>query len=183
MHSLCLSPLLHASPSAAPHMSEQRIGDHCGTSLTGSGMVPITSGVGCGLPQTSAEFPLVPPEPQRGDPSPVTEKDSKVGGVMSFGVPVRVTTHLHSAIGLLEEAVAPSTGRAYASAWILWIGWYSARDLDPTTARVNVFKNFLSHLFDQGKAFTAINVYRLAVSSGHVCFDDCPAGQHALGHC
>lgn len=40
--------------------------------------------------------------------------------------------------------------------------------------------NFLTGLFEQGKANRLLNVYRSAISSGHVRLDECPLGQHVL---
>ncbi|KAM4748709.1 uncharacterized protein WCC33_006088 [Rhinophrynus dorsalis] len=82
-----------------------------------------------------------------------------------------------SAQFLLAESWAPGTRAMYQSAWSAWHRWCMARDLDPVSAAPVAVVNFLSSLFDQGKAYRTINMYRSAISAGHMPVDGAPVGQ------
>ncbi|KAM4807615.1 LOW QUALITY PROTEIN: uncharacterized protein WCC33_005133 [Rhinophrynus dorsalis] len=85
-----------------------------------------------------------------------------------------------SAQTLLAESWAPGTRTMYRSAWSAWSRWCVERDLDPvSTSPINVV-NFLSVLFDSGKAYRTINSYRSAISAGHIPVDGIPIGQSVL---
>ncbi|KAM4807601.1 integrase/recombinase xerD homolog [Rhinophrynus dorsalis] len=70
----------------------------------------------------------------------------------------------------------------YQSAWSAWDRWCLERGLDPVSASPVAVEvvNFLSFLFDQGKAYRTINTYRSAISAGHSYFEGAPVGQCSL---
>ncbi|KAM4721757.1 integrase/recombinase xerD homolog [Rhinophrynus dorsalis] len=85
-----------------------------------------------------------------------------------------------SAQTLLAESWAPGTRAMYKSAWSAWSRWCVERNLDPvSTSPINVV-NFLSTLFDSGKAYRTINSYRSAISAGHIPIDGVPVGQSVV---
>ncbi|KAM8975733.1 LOW QUALITY PROTEIN: uncharacterized protein RCH25_020573 [Pelodytes ibericus] len=83
-------------------------------------------------------------------------------------------------LSLLEGAWAPGTRRAYRHAWGSWANWCMEHHTDPTVATVNVMLQFLTSLFEDGRAYRSINVYRSAISAGHLGFEGVPAGRHIL---
>ncbi|XP_053321093.1 uncharacterized protein LOC128492534 [Spea bombifrons] len=81
---------------------------------------------------------------------------------------------------LLADAWAPGTRRAYSSAWRSWSRWCLDRSLDPVSAPLSSVLSFLTDLFENQKAYRTVNLYRSAISAGHVHLDGVPIGQHPL---
>ncbi|KAM4705063.1 LOW QUALITY PROTEIN: uncharacterized protein WCC33_009911 [Rhinophrynus dorsalis] len=105
---------------------------------------------------------------------PAVDRVVPLGGSSGSGV------FSESANFLLAESWAPGTRAMYSSSWSLWSRWCLERDLDPVSAPIVEVVNFLSHLFDLGRAYRTINSYRSAISAGHVIVDGSPVGQHIL---
>ncbi|KAM4772440.1 integrase/recombinase xerD homolog [Rhinophrynus dorsalis] len=105
---------------------------------------------------------------------------ASTGGLVPIGSPSNVEELSFSAQSLLAESWAPGTRTMYESAWTTWSRWCVERNLDPvSTSPVNVV-NFLSHLFDSGKAYRTINSYRSAISAGHIPVHGIPVGQSTI---
>ncbi|XP_063312459.1 integrase/recombinase xerD homolog [Pelobates fuscus] len=83
-------------------------------------------------------------------------------------------------LSLLAESWAPGTRRAYGSAWRKWSDWCMGQSMDPISASTEAVLQFLTLLFEAGKAFRTINLYRSAISAGHMGLDGTPIGKHAL---
>lgn len=80
-------------------------------------------------------------------------------------------TFLDATIRLLAAAWAPGTTRSSRS---------PSSNLNLTAASVTMILQFLYSLFEEGKDYRTIIVYRSAILSAHVSFDGWRAGQHAL---
>ncbi|KAM4747505.1 uncharacterized protein WCC33_005072 [Rhinophrynus dorsalis] len=103
-----------------------------------------------------------------------------LSGMVPFGGSSGFGGFSSSAETLLVESWAPGTRAMYGSAWAVWSRWCVERGLDPVSSSpVNVV-NFLSSLFDSGKAYRTINCYRSAISAGHRPVDGVPIGQSVL---
>ncbi|XP_044127310.1 uncharacterized protein LOC122921396 [Bufo gargarizans] len=79
---------------------------------------------------------------------------------------------------LLDNAWAPGTRKSYRAAWRTWANWCVERDLDPVSAPVADLLLFLTSLFEAGKAYRTINLFRSAISSTHEGYAGVAAGQH-----
>ncbi|KAM4691976.1 integrase/recombinase xerD homolog [Rhinophrynus dorsalis] len=137
---------------------------------------PAAGAVG-GHPSSSAVVPSYSGGPvgiaSRFGPGRVTSFD----GLADFGGRESSQSLSQSARFLLAESWAPGTRAMYQSAWTAWHRWCMARDLDPVSAAPVAVVNFLSSLFDQGRAYRTINTYRSAISAGHMPVDGAPVGQ------
>lgn len=109
-------------------------------------------------------FPVSPLQSGGVTARPIAGPEPAVGG-MAF---LRERGHLLPLLEFTQELLAPNTRRPYASAWRVWVDWCLARDWDPSTAPIEMILTFLTTLFHQGSACRTINVYRSAISTGHV---------------
>lgn len=103
-----------------------------------------------------------------------------IGGVALLGQSGMLKVLPDETRELLAAAWAPGTSRAYCSAWRVWAGWCVARDVDPSSAPISLILRFLTHHFEESRAYRTINVYRSAIFSAHVGFEGCPVDQHTL---
>ncbi|KAM4748674.1 LOW QUALITY PROTEIN: uncharacterized protein WCC33_006046 [Rhinophrynus dorsalis] len=147
------------------------------TFLANAALVSTTSGIIRGFPSSSAGLPSSSIRSVRLPARPVGIR----GPSTHCLVPIRENASndgfSESAQTLLAESWAPGTRSMYRSAWSTWSRWCLERDLDPVSASpVNVI-NFLSTLFDSGRAYRTINSYRSAISAGHIPVDGVPVGQ------
>ncbi|XP_040264037.1 uncharacterized protein LOC120979380 [Bufo bufo] len=168
--------------SADPHSSAPvcRGTDLAGPVLELPIMVPPPSGDDGRDPSPSPDVADSPPRPSPPATSSSPGRDTAPAGVSDFRGPWEVPGVSGTAKVLLENAWAPGTRRSYRSAWGFWADWCLARDLDPISAPVTEILHFLSSLFDQGKAYRTISLFRSAISASHQGFDGTPAGQHPL---
>ena len=93
----------------------------------------------------------------------------------------------HSAAGvsaqtseLLLAGWSRGTNTAYESGWKRWSGWCEERKVNPLSAGIQQFLNFLTSLFQEGLQYRTINSIRSAVSSTHNPLEGNPIGQHPL---
>ncbi|KAM4696339.1 LOW QUALITY PROTEIN: uncharacterized protein WCC33_015103 [Rhinophrynus dorsalis] len=107
-------------------------------------------------------------------------RESSTHGLVRIGSTFDSGGISESARSLLAESWAPGTRTMYQSAWSSWSSWCLERDLDPISAPSIEVVNFLSHLFDLGKAYRTINTYRSAISAGHTTVDGIPVGQTVI---
>ena len=79
---------------------------------------------------------------------------------------------------LVEQSKAEGTRKLYKSAWNSFQCWCSERKVDPFTCPLEEIMNYLTHLFEEGKGYSAINGHRSAISSLHQLVEGVPIGQH-----
>ncbi|XP_044127924.1 uncharacterized protein LOC122921764 [Bufo gargarizans] len=188
----CVSPGLVCSPtlriSAVRHDSEDAVTDSSsgggiggGDSLLGvSSLVPDYPGTpgGCASPTPDADGS--PPGPAGCPTSSPGRRLPSTSGVPNLRTPGEVEGVSEATRRLLDNAWAPGTRKSYRAAWGSWVGWCMERDLDPVSASVTHLLQFLTSLFEAGKAYRTINLFRSAISSTHQGFDGVPAGRHPL---
>ncbi|XP_044137826.1 uncharacterized protein LOC122928733 [Bufo gargarizans] len=152
-----------------------------GSSLLASPiLVPSAPGTSSGGPSSSSIISRASPRAS-GPTSPAGGgRLSSSTGVQNLRDHWGVANLSGTARALLENAWAPGTRRAYQSAWKRWSGWCVGRSLDPLSAPVTDILEFLTSLYEEGKAYRSINLFRSAISSQHQGFAGCPAGQHPL---
>ncbi|KAM8977614.1 uncharacterized protein RCH25_047525 [Pelodytes ibericus] len=85
-----------------------------------------------------------------------------------------------STLALLEGAWAPGTRQSYRRAWDMWASWCMEHHADPVSAPVSHILRFLTLLYENGRAYRTINVYRSAISAGHSGFGGFSAGKQLL---
>ncbi|KAM8962405.1 uncharacterized protein RCH25_037941 [Pelodytes ibericus] len=85
-----------------------------------------------------------------------------------------------STLALLEGAWAPGTRQSYRRAWDMWASWCMEHHSDPVSAPVSHILRFLTLLYENGRAYRTINVYRSAISAGHSGFGGFSAGKQLL---
>ena len=61
-----------------------------------------------------------------------------------------------------------STTSSYSSCWQRWFKWCRSKQINPTEAPLAKIINFLTDLFLEGKDYSTINSYRLAISAIHI---------------
>ena len=81
---------------------------------------------------------------------------------------------------LLIAGWSKGTNTAYESGWKRWTGWCEGRKINPISAGVQPFLDFLTFLFQEGLQYRSINTIRSAVSSTHQSIEGIPIGQHPL---
>ena len=81
---------------------------------------------------------------------------------------------------LLLEGWSRGTNVAYQSGWKRWSSWCNGRKINPISAGIQPFLNFITSLFQEGLQYRTINTIRSAVSSTHNPLDGIPIGQHPL---
>ncbi|XP_044149929.1 uncharacterized protein LOC122938468 [Bufo gargarizans] len=188
----CVSLGLVCSPtlrvSAVCHDSEDDVTDSSsggglggGDPLLGvSSLVPDSPGTpgGCTSPTPGSDGS--PPGPSGCPTPPAGRRLPSTSGVPNLRTPGEVEGISEATRRLLDNAWAPGTRKSYRAAWGSWVGWCMGRDLDPVSASVTHLLQFLTSLFEAGKAYRTINLFRSAISSTHQGFDGVPAGQHPL---
>ncbi|KAM4690570.1 uncharacterized protein WCC33_017974 [Rhinophrynus dorsalis] len=176
---LRVSPVLNDSSNAVDDSSPGGGGGGGDTLLANAGLVPSTSGV---VGRVSSPSPVVSSSvvrPLRRSARVAGLRRDFLPGMVSFRGAAGFGGFSSSAATLLAESWAPGTRAMYESAWAVWCRCVE-RDLDPVSSSpVNVV-NFLSFLFDSGKAYRTINSYRSAISAGHRPVDGVPIGQSVL---
>ena len=147
--------------------------------------------------EKSSMVPTTPPhEHQQSLPSsPIKEPDNKPSGrsASPHGTgrtdPDRLAGIRQSleSKGISEKAVnlicaswRRGTEKSYSSAWGLWQGWCSKGHIDPLSASLSDIANFLSSEFENGKQYSTLNTYRLAISVTHPPIEGYPVGQHPI---
>ena len=93
----------------------------------------------------------------------------------------------HTLAGISSEASelllagwSRGTNVAYQSGWKRWSSWCKGRKINPISAGIQPFLNFITSLFQEGLQYRTINTIRSAVSSTHNPIDGIPVGQHPL---
>ena len=66
---------------------------------------------------------------------------------------------------LLQSGGRKSTSKAYNSAWSRWTSWCLERDSDPLSGDINNVIEYLTMLYQEGKAFSTINLHKSTLSS------------------
>ncbi|XP_044128751.1 uncharacterized protein LOC122922247 [Bufo gargarizans] len=145
-----------------------------------SSLVPDYPGTpgGCASPTPDADGS--PPGPAGCPTSSPGRRLPSTSGVPNLRTPGEVEGVSEATRRLLDNAWAPGTRKSYRAAWRSWVGWCMERDLDPVSASVTHLLQFLTSLFEAGKAYRTINLFGSAISSTHQGFDGVPAGQHPL---
>ncbi|KAM4696264.1 integrase/recombinase xerD homolog [Rhinophrynus dorsalis] len=143
-------------------------------------MVSSTVGIigGFSPPSTNVSTPVV--GPLRRSARSLNIRGPSTSCVVPFGGTSGTSDLSNSAQALLAESWAPGTRAMYGSAWSAWSRWCVERDLDPVSASTVSVANFLSTLYDSGKAYRTINTYRSAISAGHVPSGGIPVGQSVV---
>ncbi|XP_040266255.1 uncharacterized protein LOC120980933 [Bufo bufo] len=120
------------------------------------------------------------PPSQPSGPSPPTSprRFPAAVGVPDLRTPRAVDGISEATRQLLDNAWAPGTRKSYRAAWRNWTSWCLEWDLDPVSAPVAHLLQFLTSLFEAGKAYRTINLFRSAISSTHLGYEGVPAGQH-----
>ncbi|XP_044142751.1 uncharacterized protein LOC122932427 [Bufo gargarizans] len=174
-------PSLRAHSTSAPSGSSAvgEPGSDCSV-LENPVLVPSDPGTSSGLSVSPSHSGVTTPRAcRRSSPTPA-ERVATPPSLQDIGSPGGGAGLSGTARFLLDCAWAPGTRRAYRAAWGSWSRWCVDRTLDPVTAPVNSILAFLSSLFEAGKAYRTINVFRSAISSRHNGVDGRPAGQHPL---
>lgn len=83
-------------------------------------------------------------------------------------------------IDLMQKSWRRSTESAYSSAWRIWHSWCIEWSMDPYTAPVGAFLEFLFQQFTAGKQYRTTNSISSAVSMMHGEVDGVRVGQHHL---
>ena len=78
---------------------------------------------------------------------------------------------------LLLASQREKTNKGYQSAWKIWFGWYSTRELDPLNSPLKFLLEYLAHQFQE---LWSLNVYRSAISSTFPRINGVAVGQHPL---
>ncbi|KAM8930673.1 uncharacterized protein RCH25_006588 [Pelodytes ibericus] len=177
---LCVSPILPHIPHTAPPPSQRNI-TGVGDPLVGySTMVPHAVGNVHGFSSSPSILERSDHRPPRVSTPAISDRSVTLNSMADIRGPWFVADISQTTLSLLEGAWAPGTRRAYRHAWGSWANWCMEHHTDPTVATVNVMLQFLTSLFEDGRAYRSINVYRSAISAGHLGFEGVPAGRHIL---
>ncbi|KAM8971981.1 uncharacterized protein RCH25_017586 [Pelodytes ibericus] len=177
---LCVSPILPHIPHTAPPPLQRNI-TGVGDPLVGySTMVPHAVGNVHGFSSSPSILERSDHRPPRVSTPAINDRSVTLNSMADIRGPWFVADVSQTTLSLLEGAWAPGTRRAYRHAWGSWANWCMEHHTDPTVATVNVMLQFLTSLFEDGRAYRSINVYRSAISAGHLGFEGVPAGRHIL---
>ncbi|XP_044129979.1 uncharacterized protein LOC122923262 [Bufo gargarizans] len=146
--------------------------------LGDSSMVPGSPGTPDGRASPPSGSDGSPPGPSGCSSPPAARRLPSAPGVPDLRTPGEVAGISEATRRLLDNAWAPGTRKSYRAAWGAWVSWCVERNLDPVSAPVTHLLQFLTSLFEAGKAYRTINLFRSAISSTHQGFDGVPAGQH-----
>ncbi|XP_044128788.1 uncharacterized protein LOC122922292 [Bufo gargarizans] len=146
--------------------------------LGDSSMVPGSHGTPDGRASPPSGSDGSPPGPSGCSSPPAARRLPSAPGVPDLRTPGEVAGISEATRRLLDSAWAPGTRKSYPAAWGSWVSWCVERNLDPVSAPVTHLLQFLTSLFEAGKAYRTINLFRSAISSTHQGFDGVPAGQH-----
>lgn len=83
-------------------------------------------------------------------------------------------------VQLLLASNRETTSATYKSAWNVWFHWCSKRSENPLSPTLNLILKFLSDLFEEGKAYRSINVYRSMLSGTLEKIEGWDVGKHPL---
>ncbi|KAM4770877.1 LOW QUALITY PROTEIN: uncharacterized protein WCC33_002647 [Rhinophrynus dorsalis] len=157
-------------------------GDSCpdNSLLAVTTLVSPSVGTCGGRTSSTSGFSLSPYQSYRRSSRSCDIGGTSIDGLVGFRPSSGSGSFLESARSLLAEAWAPGTRAVYSSAWSCWCRWCLERGLDSVSASPVEVVNFLSYLFDLGRAYRTINTYRSAISAGHSVVDGHPVGQHVL---
>lgn len=81
---------------------------------------------------------------------------------------------------LLLKGSRDGTCRAYQSAWRSWLCWCNERSVDPLSPSLNKVLEYLTYLFESGKAYRTIGVHRSMLSITLPLFEGVQIGKHRL---
>ena len=84
------------------------------------------------------------------------------------------------AADLLVKGIRLTTRKTYDSAWAVWRRWCEQKGVNLLQAQVKEVLQFLTDMFNQGKEYKTISVYRSALSAIHPQLDGHPVGQSPL---
>ena len=85
-----------------------------------------------------------------------------------------------SARSLIQASWRKSTESRYGTCWDHWTDWCKKSGVQCTAPSINSVVNFLSTLFEEGKEWRTINVYRSTLSSTLGPIEGVPVGKHPL---
>jgi hypothetical protein len=83
-------------------------------------------------------------------------------------------------VQLLLASNRETTSATYKSAWNVWFHWCSKRSENPLSPTLNFILKSLSDLFEEGKAYRSINVYRSMLSGTLEKIEGWDVGKHPL---
>lgn len=83
-------------------------------------------------------------------------------------------------VDLLVAGKRNTTHAAYQSAWSLWYSWCLRWGANPVSSSLAVILDFLGECFQDGKAYSTINVYRLMLSDTLAPIDGHKIDQHPV---
>ena len=81
---------------------------------------------------------------------------------------------------LMLKSWSKGTYSAYNTAWSKWASWCLEREVDPLSAPITSFMEFLSWMFYEGFQYRTINVHRSVISSVLPDINSLSVGQHYL---
>jgi hypothetical protein len=89
-------------------------------------------------------------------------------------------TFSESTRNILLAAWRKNTSSAYSSAWNKWVSWCDRRKVNPLSAPLSAILEFLKDLFEEGKEYRTLNVYRSTLSTLLPETDSFTVGSHPL---
>ncbi|XP_048021452.1 hydroxycarboxylic acid receptor 2-like [Megalobrama amblycephala] len=85
-----------------------------------------------------------------------------------------------AAVDTITSARAPSTRRAYAMKWSLFVEWCSSRREDPRKCPIGVVLSFLQEGLERRLSPSTLKVYVAAIAAHHDVLDGKSLGKHDL---
>ena len=94
------------------------------------------------------------------EPVPPRARLPQADSVADFRSQVQMQGISETASRLLLASWRPGTQRVYGSQYKVFTSWCSRRGSDPLDAGLELILDFLAHLFEEGKEYKTVCVYR-----------------------
>ena len=177
---VCISPILPNQQMSAESSPRGVCGGANSSSVGYPTLVPSTPGPPNTIPpdvtstRATSGGPLQQSTPTSGEkPAPASHLEAIRERHIAEGVSRKASK-------LIQAGWSKGTNKAYQSGWSRWASWCVRRKIDPISADISHFLEFLAGLYDEGLQHRSINAIRSAVSMTHKHVEGSPIGQHPL---
>ena len=174
---ICVPPIQHSSDGAGT-CSPIRLPDlpHR-ASMEEASLVPDHPSDALRLSVGHSSTPA-PPEDAKHGQVPPGPRVSPPHSLADFELRVQVQGVSDKASELLMAAWRPGTKRVYSSQFRIFSRWCVEWDINPSSPSIPQVLDFLAHLFEEGKQYRTIGVYRSMLSNAIGVIEGHQLGEH-----
>jgi len=172
-----ISPIQPDSPGAGARSPVQLSAPAPGTTMGEANLVPNDPQHVVRLPCDRPVSPA-PPQIARDGPIPPGPRIPQVNNVADFRLRVQMPGVSDSASRLLMAAWRGGTQRVYSAQYRIFSRWCAERNINSFNPSISNIIDFLASLYDDGRQYKTICVYRSMLSNAIGEIDGHKVGQH-----